>query len=211
MLLAEVMMKSMAVRDVATAMAVVAVVLCSSLVQSIQSTTAPSPDASVKPLVLEKNEGEVRTRRIHTDATTPASSQFILKVSPKNNGSQHLVAGMEELAPGAAIPRHRHLTQDEILLVQSGMGHVWLGDQERDLHAGGLVFIPANTWVSLKNTGAEPISLTFIFSAPGFEDTMRCNSVPAGETPTRITPEEQKECAHLGHAENANRPEQPRK
>jgi hypothetical protein len=26
-------------------------------------------------------------------------------------------------------------------------------------------FIPANTWVSLKNIGTEPISLTFIFSA----------------------------------------------
>ena len=138
---------------------------------------------------------------------TPASpsSQFMLKVSPKNNGSQHLVAGTEELAPGAAIPKHRHLDQDEIVLIQSGKGHVWLGDQERDLHAGALVFIPANTWVSLKNTGAEPVSLTFIFSAPGFEDTMRCNSVPAGETPTQITPEQQKECAHLGHAENASR------
>jgi len=41
-----------------------------------------------------------------------------------------------------------------------------LGDQERDLHVGGLVFIPANTWVSLKNMGTEPISLTFVFSAP---------------------------------------------
>jgi hypothetical protein len=88
--------------------------------------------------------------------------------------------------------------------MQGGMAHVWLGDQERDLHTGGLVFIPANTWVSLKNIGTEPISLTFIFSAPGFEDTMRCNSVPAGETPTPITPAQQKECAHLGHAENVS-------
>src|SRR4029450_5394601 len=31
---------------------------------------------------------------------------------------------------------------DEILLIQGGTAHVWLGDQERDLHAGGLVFIP---------------------------------------------------------------------
>jgi mannose-6-phosphate isomerase-like protein (cupin superfamily) len=93
------------------------------------------------------------------------------------------------------------LAQDEIVLIHGGTAHVWLGDQERDLHAGGLVFIPSNTWVSLKNIGTEPISLTFIFSAPGFEDTMRCNSVPAGETPTRITPTQQKECAHLGHSE----------
>lgn len=166
---------------------------------------------SVRPLLLEQNEGELRTRRIHADSSIPASSQFMLKVSPKNNGSQHLVAGTEVLAPGATLPKHRHLIQDEILLIQSGTARVSLGGEERDLHAGALVFIPANTWISGKNIGKEPVSLTFIFSAPGFEDTMRCNSVPAGETPTPITPEEQLACAHLGHAESAVRPDKPKK
>jgi len=176
-----------------------------------QSAGAPSSETTARPLMLDSEEGELRTRRIHTDSSSPASSQFILKVSPKNNGSQHLVAGTEVLAPGAALPKHRHLVQDEILLIQSGTAHVWLGDQERDLHAGGLVFIPANTWISGKNIGATPMALTFIFSAPGFEETMRCNSVPAGETPTPITPEQQKDCAHLGHSESAGRPDNPKK
>jgi len=204
-------MKSSAGWRVVTAIVVTVVGLCSAFSQSNQSSTATSSESDVKPLILERNEGELRTRRIHTDASVPASSQFMLKVGPKNNGSQHLVAGTEELAQGAAIQKHRHLAQDEIVLIHGGTAHVWLGDQERDLHAGGLVFIPSNTWVSLKNIGTEPISLTFIFSAPGFEDTMRCNSVPAGETPTQITPEQQKDCAHLGHAENAGRQEQPQK
>ncbi len=204
-------MKSRAGWRVVTATVVTVVGLCSAFCQSNQSSTATSSETNAKPLILERNEGELRTRRIHTDASAPASSQFMLKVGPKNNGSQHLVAGTEELAQGAAIQKHRHLAQDEIVLIHSGTAHVWLGDQERNLHAGGLVFIPSNTWVSLKNIGTEPISLTFIFSAPGFEDTMRCNSVPAGETPTQITPEQQKDCAHLGHAENASRQEQPQK
>jgi len=203
-------MKSRGIWNVVIAIAV-AVLLGSAFSQSNQSSSAPNPGTTVKPVVLEKNEGELRTRRIHTDASISASSQFMLKVSPKNNGSQHLVAGTEELAPGAAIPKHRHLVQDEILLIQSGKAHVWLGDEESDVHAGGLVFIPEKTWISLKNTGTEPIGLTFIFSAPGFEDTMRCNSVPAGETPTKITPEQQRECAHLGHAESPRRQEPPQK
>jgi len=111
---------------------------------------------------------------------------------------------------GATLPKHRHLVQDEILLIQSGTAHVSLGEEERDLHAGGLVFVPANTWIGGKNIGTEPVALTFIFSAPGFEETMRCNSVPAGETPTTITPEEQLACAHIGHAESAGRPEKPK-
>ena len=203
-------MNSNAICGLFTAIALMMVGLCA-FSQSNQSSPAPlGSETDAKPLLLEKNEGELRTRRIHIDNSAVASSQFMLKVSPKNNGSQHLVHGTEELAPGAAIPKHRHLIQDEILLLHSGKAHVWLGERQGDLHAGGLVFIPANTWVSLKNNGTEPVGLTFVFSAPGFEDTMRCNSVPAGEIPTQITPEQQKECAHLGHAESAGRLEQPK-
>jgi len=200
-----------ALSAVGTAIAIMAVVVYTAVSQADQSAGAQGPDVTARPLMLDSDEGELRTRRIHTDSSSPASSQFILKVSPKNNGSQHLVAGTELLAPGATLPKHRHLVQDEILLIQGGTAHVWLGDQERDLHAGGLVFIPANTWISGKNIGATPMALTFIFSAPGFEETMRCNSVPAGETPTPITPEQQKDCAHLGHSESAGRPDNPKK
>ena len=99
-------------------------------------------------------------------AQPTAPVPFILKVSPKNNGSERLVLITEDLPPNAGIPKHKHLGQDEIVLIQTGTAHVWLGDEERDLHAGGLVFIPTNTWIILKNTGTEPISLIAIFSAP---------------------------------------------
>ena len=204
-------MNSITIPTVMTAIAIMAGGLSTVVSRADQSSVARGADTNVRPLLLEKDEGELRTRRVHTDGSSPASSQFMLKVSPKNNGSQHLVAGTELLAPGATLPKHRHLLQDEILLIQSGTAHVWLGEQERDLHAGGMVFIPANTWISGKNIGTEPIALTFVFSAPGFEDTMRCNSVPAGETPTPITPEEQKDCAHLGHSESAGRLDNPKK
>jgi hypothetical protein len=73
-------------------MAVLVVGFCSAFSQSNPSSATPGSDTNAKPLLLEKNEGELRTRRIHTDKSAPASSQFMLKVSPKNNGSQHLVA-----------------------------------------------------------------------------------------------------------------------
>src|SRR5216684_3330585 len=105
------------------AVVVMVVGLCSSFSQSNQSGATPSSETNVKPLLLERNEGELRTRRIHTDASAPASSQFMLKVSPKNNGSQHLVAGTEDVPPGATLPKHRHLTQDEIVLIHGGTAH----------------------------------------------------------------------------------------
>lgn len=84
-----------------------------------QDPTTSDSIAPPKPLILEKNDGELRTRRIHTDKSAGASSQFLLKVSPKNNGSQHLVLGTEELSPNARIPKHKHLIQDEILLIKA--------------------------------------------------------------------------------------------
>lgn len=62
-----------------------------------------------------------------------------------------------------------------------------------------MVFIPQHTWVSLKNTGNEPASIVAIFSAPGFEDHLRCESVLTGEKPTTISLAEENECDRLGH------------
>jgi quercetin dioxygenase-like cupin family protein len=153
-----------------------------------------------KTLVLEKNEGEARVRRPRGSLPTP-TAEFILKVTPENSGSKHLVLGTEDIPPGGVIPKHKHLEQDEILLVQTGTAHVTLDDKEYDVHAGGTVFFPAQTWVSLKNIGKDSISLVFIFSTPGFEKNMRCGSVPAGQSAPPINTDELKACAHEGHVE----------
>lgn len=153
-----------------------------------------------KTLVLEKNEGETRVRRPRESLPVP-TNEFILKVTPQNSGSKHLVLGTEEIPPGGLIPRHKHRDQDEILLVQTGTAHVTLNDKEYDVHAGGTVYFPALTWVSLKNIGTDNISLVFIFSAPGFEENMRCGSVLAGQPAPPITIDELRACAHKGHVE----------
>ena len=91
-------MKVRAVRSVATTGAIILSIgvigLCGARAQSSQSSAADA-ESNAKPLLLEKNEGELRTRRIRTDNRVGAAPQFMLKVSPKNNGSQHLVLGTE--------------------------------------------------------------------------------------------------------------------
>ncbi len=172
-------------------------------------------ETTAKPLIIEKNEGELRVRRIPADSTSVPmsmpSSEFMLRVSPKNNGSQQLVLGTEEIAPGGRIRKHKHLRQDEILLIQTGTARVRVGDMEREVHAGGLVFLPRNMTIELENIGSEPIALVFIFSAPGFEDYMRCVSVPASQERTTITREELRRCAHAGHVLYAELQQQPNK
>jgi mannose-6-phosphate isomerase-like protein (cupin superfamily) len=149
--------------------------------------------------ILERNEGEKRIRRPR-GIPLPASTMTI-KVDRKNGGSQHLVLITEGLPPGSMIPRHKHFDQDEILLIQTSTAHVWLGDSERDVSAGAVIYIPSDTWITLKNTGNENLSLVAIFSAPGFDEYVRCTSVPEGQQPSTMNQQEWKECQHKGHAE----------
>lgn len=167
---------------------------------AIPTANCVAQSDGAKTVVLEKNEGEKRLRRPRGSLPIP-TAEFILKVTPQNSGSRHLVLGTEEIPPGGVIPRHKHLEQDEILLIQTGTARVTLNDQEYDVHAGGTVFFPAQTWVGLKNIGRDNISLVFIFSAPGFEENMRCGSVLPGQPAPPITTDELRACAHKGHVQ----------
>ena len=104
---------------------------------------AQSPGARI--LVLDREQGEKRIRRPREKMPNP-TSEFVLKVTPQNSGSQHLVLGTETIPPGGVIPKHRHLGQDEILFLQTGNARVSLNDQDYEVHAGGMVFFPVNTW-----------------------------------------------------------------
>src|SRR5271170_1066795 len=170
---------------------------CAATPSNPKSQTANATTAT--PLILEKNEGERRIVRGWPGHPDPGET-FILKVDPKNGGSSHLVFMTADIAPEGAIHPHRHPHADEILFLQSGTARVHLGDSVRDVHAGATVFIPANTWIAVDNTGSDPISMLAIFSAPGFEDFMRAGSVREGEKNVPLTEAEndQIEKAHLG-------------
>jgi quercetin dioxygenase-like cupin family protein len=154
------------------------------------------------PLILEKNDGERRVWRPIEGAQgwDAQPGPFTLKVDRHNGGSAHLVFGTEDLPPGAKIDRHRHPGADEILFLQNGTARVSLGDRTKEVHGGATVFIPANIWISVTNIGTDAIGCVFVFSAPGFDDFMRAESVPEGEKITPLTKAEDaqimKEHAH---------------
>ena len=171
-----------------------AVVICAILGDvatsaSCDTSNGPISISRVTPLILEKNEGERRVWRPIEGAEgwEGQPGPFILKVDRQNGGSSHLVFGTEDVPPGATINRHRHPGADEILLLQNGSARVSLGDRTRDVHGGATVFIPANTWIAVTNNGTDAISCVFVFSAPGFEDFMRAESVPEGQKITALT------------------------
>ena len=138
-------------------------------------------------LILQEGEGERRVRR------NAGKGPFILKVDRRNGGSPELVMGYEDIAPGVEIQPHTHLVADEILFIHRGSGVVRLGARESPVSAGATVYIPRNTQISVRNTGSETLGVAFVFSAPGFEELMRDNSVLEGEPVTPISAQEREQ------------------
>jgi mannose-6-phosphate isomerase-like protein (cupin superfamily) len=181
-------------RLVACAAVVCVVVLLgnsSARAQSDQQVQAEPPAAPSAGLILQEYEGEVRMRRPRGNTGAEGAPSFIIKVDRQYGESPSFFMGMEEIPPGKKIRRHHHPHAEEILFVHRGTGVVRLGSREVTVHAGATVYIPRNVSVGLRNTGAEPLSLVFIFPEPdGMAGQMRSGSVGVGEEAIPFTPEE---------------------
>jgi quercetin dioxygenase-like cupin family protein len=102
----------------------------------------------------------------------------LLKVDPKLVGSEHFALGSEDLPPRSAIPVHRHAKDEELLIVYRGRAAIALADSSYEANAGGVVYIPRNTWVGVRNPGPDTLTVFFIFPTPHFLDYMRALTSP---------------------------------
>lgn len=166
----------------------------------IFSASAPINE---RPLILTPNQGEKREWR--PLASLPAAVKklgfFTIKIDRQNGGSPEFWFGTEDMLPGAEISFHRHLHEDEVLYIPSGIAYAHVGSLEGDAPAGSIIFIPRNTWVSVRNIGKTTIPLLFAFNAPGFDRFMRCESVRAGQSAPPLSDREDKLCSKLGDVE----------
>lgn len=155
---------------------------------------AVAPNGNAQPAVIAASEGE---RRFMRGGTAP----LLIKIDPVTTGSRRMVMGSSDLPPGDAIAVHRHLKEDEIILITRGTARVQLGARFYNAGPGDAVFIPEGTCIAVSNTGTDTLSNVFIFSAPGFERVLRAVSTPEGAPPKRISPAERATMFHQGHAQ----------
>jgi len=151
----------------------------------------PNPPAATAgavpatPLILGVADGETRIRRF--PGVSPA---FTIKVDERNGGSRDFLMLYEDIPPGGVIPPHRHLLSDEILFVHAGSGTVEVGSKSGQVSPGGTVYIPANTRITLRNTGPGTLSIVAMFARQGFEGYLRESSVLRGEPVVPLSPAE---------------------
>jgi quercetin dioxygenase-like cupin family protein len=168
--------------------------IVSSAARSDPSGVGARPQGKPRPAVIAASEGE---RRFLRGGTAP----LLIKVDPITTGSQRLVVGSSDLPPGDAIGVHRHLREDEIILITRGTARVQLGKEYFTAGPGTTVFIPQGTCIAVQNVGADTLSNTFIFSSPGFEEVLRAVSSPAGAPSRLVSPSERAAAFSRGHAE----------
>ncbi|HKE14097.1 MAG TPA: cupin domain-containing protein [Kofleriaceae bacterium] len=105
----------------------------------------------------------VPKRPLGADGAAAASVAQVL-LHPDNTGNGAAALSLLELAPGMAVPRHRHGSA-ELLLVLSGSG-VMSGKR---LRAGDGVYIAAGTPHELVNDGSEPVVAVQLYAPAGPE------------------------------------------
>ncbi|MEO6864391.1 MAG: cupin domain-containing protein [Gemmatimonadaceae bacterium] len=153
-------------------------------------TESASPVGAGQPLLLRDGEGERRVHRPPPGALSNLAAPFVIKVDRRNGGAPEFVMFSEDIAPGQAIPPHRHPNADEILFVYGGTGYAVVGGRADTVRAGATIYMPRSTSVRLRNTGTEPLRIIAVFSRPGYEAYMRDISVPEGAPAPPLTVEE---------------------
>lgn len=70
-------------------------------------------------------------------------------------GSRHLSVTWVECQPNSQQAMHTHSAQEQVYVIMSGRGQMLVGDEECEVGAGALVFVPPATPHAIRNTGAE--------------------------------------------------------
>lgn len=165
-----------------------AVALVFAAVLFVQPLSA-DPPKQPKPSIVRADEGEKLLKR--------GVDPILIKVDPETVGSQHVAFGTETLPPGEAIRTHRHMHEEEIVLIQKGTLQVTVGELQAEATAGDAVYIPARTWIGFENHSNETAHLAFFFNEPHFFKCLRAISsrpgikfVPLPETEMKKVSEE---------------------
>jgi mannose-6-phosphate isomerase-like protein (cupin superfamily) len=81
-------------------------------------------------------------------------------------GSRNLAVTWVEGAPGSQQPVHAHADSEQAYVIVRGSGRVILADEEHEVSAGTLVFIPPATPHAIRNDGDEPLVYVSATSPP---------------------------------------------
>lgn len=157
---------------------------------------APRSSEAPHPLILQEADGE---HLVHTSGPL-RGLPFTIKIDGENGNAQDFFIFTEILPRGQSIPFHKHENAEEILMLEEGGATVMVGDKWSTVGPQAMVFIPRDTWISVRNTGKQDIHTVAIFSRQGFERYLRTIGAKPGTSATPVSADELPHLRALGHA-----------
>jgi mannose-6-phosphate isomerase-like protein (cupin superfamily) len=97
-----------------------------------------------------------------SEALGPGESFRIVEVGRDENSSHHLVWIRDREIP------HRHDRHDLLVVMLRGSGGMRLGDEERPVGAGSILYVPRGTAHAFRNYASEP-AVTYAVYTPAFD------------------------------------------
>jgi quercetin dioxygenase-like cupin family protein len=117
--------------------------------------------------ILKEADGEHRVHRPPPGALSSLNAPFIIKVDPKNVGSTDFFLLTEDIAPGQAIPAHRHPNAEEIIFIHAGQGLASLDGRETTVATGATIFHAAQHHRHLAQHWQRAVAYRGRLLAPG--------------------------------------------
>ncbi len=87
-----------------------------------------------------------------------------VRLSPPMSGCTSFIVMDVELQPGCAHPFHKHLDQDEMIIVRGGRVTQYLGEESKELGPGDSVYIDRQTVHGSYNDSSEPAVIQVVLA-----------------------------------------------
>jgi len=102
-----------------------------------------------------------------------------MKVDPEM-GSPRLALGRQRLRTGRGLALHIHDAEDEVLYVVTGRGIGVVGEVEREVVPGSIIYIPQGAWHGIQCL--EEMEIMWIVSPPNFARQLRDLQAAGGDS-----------------------------
>jgi mannose-6-phosphate isomerase-like protein (cupin superfamily) len=102
----------------------------------------------------------------------PGGSWSRVLVADKTVGGNSSALGYSVFKPGTATADLSH-SVEELAFVVSGSGVIRLESGEVPVQAGQALYVPAEVWHTVVNSGSEDLVMVFSFPSPDYPPTQR--------------------------------------
>lgn len=99
--------------------------------------------------------------------------------TPENGGAKNMLVGYTIVWPGCETkPAHSHQEMEEVYYVTRGRGAIVVDQEEREVVAGDVVYIPFGSTHLAKNKGTAPFEYLWVISPPILPDFLKKKGAP---------------------------------